>query len=79
MLKIALNGANGRMGLEIAGQIRQNSDKYSLEYALVSNINNVDNSIKQLARYVTDKLDDLNNVDIVIDFSAATATLKILS
>jgi 4-hydroxy-tetrahydrodipicolinate reductase len=79
MLKIALSGATGKMGSEIITLLSQSKDKYQLEYAIVSNPEQAQNKLNDLAKVITNDIATLNkNIDVVIDFSTPTFTLKIL-
>jgi 4-hydroxy-tetrahydrodipicolinate reductase len=79
MLKIGLFGANGRMGEMISAQIKKMSSLYELKYAVVANINQYNHESLNHAFLVTDKLDMLVDVDVVIDFSNTSASLQLLT
>jgi len=77
MLNIGLVGANGRMGREVAKQLKD-SKAYKLQCAVVTDIKNTDAEVKNLAAVYTEDLSLLEGVDVVIDFSSPKSIALLL-
>lgn len=72
MLKIAINGASGRMGQEILKIIQEDADKYQLSFAKVR-VGCGGNAIAYVHQ-----LPETTNANVVIDFSVPSASLETL-
>ena len=72
MINVLVNGCNGRMGQEVIKQI----DNYP-DLLLVAGFDQVDNGLNTFPVFTeTTKINE--KIDVIIDFSVPTATLKIL-
>lgn len=78
MLKIALVGANGKMGVQITQLIKAKPDLYSLAIAIINNPSKINPDVKQTAKAVSDDQTQIQDVDVVIDFSTPQSSLNIL-
>ena len=78
MLNIGLVGANGRMGRAIVEQIKKNN-KYNLKCAIVSNMQEIANAIKDVAQFCSEDINMLDGIDVVIDFSSPRSSATLLN
>lgn len=78
MIKIALIGANGRMGLQIAKIILGKPDYYTLEVAVSLDPKNIDEILRQSAKTITDDIHQIAKADVVINFSTPKSSLQTL-
>lgn len=74
MINVLINGAHGRMGQEVFNQIKQN-DKFNVVCGvdIKEDLNNVFPIYNNL-----EKIDDIDKVDVIIDFSIPEASLNML-
>lgn len=80
MLKLALIGANGKMGSEIVKLLLSTySHEYQLYYAIISHLNTTNPDLNKVAQVVSNKIQILDDkADVVIDFSTPQATIDVI-
>lgn len=69
MIEIALIGANGKMGKSISNLISKNKE-FILKYAIISSNDYKNLALEFKPKIISDKITDIRNVDVIIDFSS---------
>ena len=78
MIKIALIGATGKMGMQIAGLIAAQAERYHLSIAFTHKPDAVTPELKNISTLITDDVSLIKDVDVVIDFSNPSASMQVL-
>lgn len=78
MINIAVIGATGKMGTQIAGLIAAQPELYNLSVAFTHNPTSATPELKNISKLITADISLIKDIDVVIDFSNPVASMQVL-